>query len=341
MKLGTYRPALGAFACAIALAGCSAANGTPSLQGVSAAALDPASMVVAKPGSAALPAARLDALESGPPKSGLVYASTAVDAGLIDVYRENRKQLYRQYTDIFDPWGLAIDSAGNIYAAAFTGGVVDVFKPRDISPYRVLDDSGNTPIGVAVDAGGTVYVANIEPGNITVYAPGQTEPEETLTNDVLEAPFFLAVDEAGDIFVDGLECHEPCSGPQPVIVGEYPAGSTQMTQLNIDIGFPGGVAIDQKGDLLIDDQETSQHRSQLDVFPPGKTKPSITFPLGTYSVDITTFALNPGEQSLYVANYTQGYVQELSYPHGKLLHTIDVGQPLNVQGVAVSPADIP
>src|SRR5579863_1876043 len=125
------------------------------------------------------------------PLSGISGASTGIDA----------------------PFSVAVDLAGNMYAANSPADSITSYtagSSGNASPNTDLS-GGNTklgyPTGVVVDASGNIYVANPQAGytSITVYAAGSTgntPPVSTIRgpHTGLKFPYGVTLDSANNIY---------------------------------------------------------------------------------------------------------------------------------------------
>ncbi len=163
------------------------------------------------------------------------------------------------------PFGVAVDSTGNIYvanSASFNGGpdTVTAFPPLasltgqpnypDVTPYATISGAGtglNSPGGIAVDSGGNLYVTNDGSVNggadsVTVYAAGangNAAPSATISGGAtgLDVPFGVAIDSGGNLYVasDG----SADGGADSVTV--YPAGSSGNAAPSATISSDAGL----------------------------------------------------------------------------------------------------
>src|SRR5438094_304763 len=86
------------------------------------------------------------------------------------------------------PYGLAFDSAGNLYAATSFNTIVR-FTPSGVR--SVFASSGlNEPVGLAFDSAGNLYAANYGDNTIERFTPGGVG--SVFANSGLNRPMFLA-----------------------------------------------------------------------------------------------------------------------------------------------------
>ncbi len=96
-----------------------------------------------------------------------------------------------------NPRGIVIDSTGNIYTANYGSNTVTKISPAGIS--TTLGPTGQAPISIAIDAAGNIYTANYDNDNVT-----KIEPNGDVTNFDLGGtgrnPRAITVDTAGNIY---------------------------------------------------------------------------------------------------------------------------------------------
>jgi sugar lactone lactonase YvrE len=113
----------------------------------------------------------------------------------------------RQVTLNFQPSGVAVDSAGNLFVGGSTTGFVAVFAPKAkgrAHPIQVisLPDRHLTVNGVAVDAAGNLYMSDTN--EVSVFTTPTTNP--TLSRAIIgsgqqSAPSGMAIDSSGENYV--------------------------------------------------------------------------------------------------------------------------------------------
>ncbi len=322
-----------AFFTALALAGCANGVTTP---------VNPKSLVDnanVVPGSFDLSRA---AAAPRLPSWNVLYVSDILDS-VVDLYQAdapNPSPIGELRTDISVPAGMAIDGAHRLYVAnnaakpitAHVKGLpseVPVFPAGSGSPSRVYFHGIDHPTDVAVGSDGTLYVDDFGDGAVAEYPKGSKTP--TLQ---FKAPagvaFALALDGSNDLYVSCVNSNA---------IYEFPPGSTQGTNLGLVLGGePHGMAFDAAGDLVVAVSMAPNSGSVIDVFPPGKTRPSKQF-TGTFQPFMIAF--DRAKQHLYVADFGSGNhdggVFEFAYPSGTLVTEYTHGGASGAYGVAVNP----
>jgi sugar lactone lactonase YvrE len=189
------------------------------------------------------------------------------------------------------PYGLASDSAGNIYVAdtgndvirkIAPGGIVTTFAGTD-GVAGSSEGTGptvqfNAPSGVAVDAAGNVYVADSGNGTIRVLTPSGTSrtlagtPQQfgdmdgTGGNAEFAGIQGIALDANANVYVtDALNCNIREVTPQGVVTTI--AGPSSSTCGNADgvgaaalFNSPNGIALDASGNIYVADQNNNTIR---------------------------------------------------------------------------------
>ena len=264
---------------------------------------------------------------------GLVYVS---DNNGNAVYIFDKKDLAQgpigEITDAIEaPNGLAVDRHGALYVAN-SNSTVEVYPRGSTQPSVTYTDGISFPFGLVVSPNtGRLYVANFNANDVTEYAKGSTTPDTTISFVSLEGndPYGMALDREDDLFVSAL-------GYPTARAYEIPAGSDTPEDLGISgIEVMYGIAIDQKGDVVVVDQGAKA----IYVYPPGSDTPSKTITDGL--IQPILIALDKREHRLYVADAGSdghdGGLWVYSYPRCKLLTQIHLPGFTVPEGVAVSP----
>jgi len=183
----------------------------------------------------------------------------------------------------FNPSGVAVDSAGNVYVADYynstirkvtPGGVVTTLAGVARSPGSD-DGTGsaarfNYPYSVAVSSAGDVYVADtynhtirkVTPGGVVTTLAGLAgsygTDDGTGSDALFNYPYGVAVDSAGDVYVADTENHTIRKvTPNSVVTtfaglaGSY--GSDDGTGSAAQFYLPYGVAVDSAGNVCVAD----------------------------------------------------------------------------------------
>jgi NHL repeat len=103
------------------------------------------------------------------------------------------------------PWGLALDSKGNLYVANTNDNNILVFGPGyQLQTAMTITEGISFPSGVAIDPLGHLWVANTGAnggsGNVMEYINGVFNPSGTITSGIV-GPAAIAADGLGNIYV--------------------------------------------------------------------------------------------------------------------------------------------
>ncbi len=183
----------------------------------------------------------------------LLYIS---DAGSADVYVYSypRGQQVGTLTGFVLPEGECVDKSGDVFIADFSASHIFEYAHGGKSPIATLNDPGYKPVGCAVNrTTGDLAVANNETtasgqGNVALYKHAKGNPKAYYTDPNLAKTFFCGYDDAGNLFVDGIDFASKAA------FAELPNGSTSFRNVKLDqpIQSPGGVQWDGKHFAVID-----------------------------------------------------------------------------------------
>jgi sugar lactone lactonase YvrE len=234
--------------------------------------------------------------------------------------------------------GIGLDPAGNLWApvGGEFSGTVEIFAPNcgaELSSFAV---SNGQPAGVAFDSAKNAYVLNIMDenanGNIDVYAPGTTQPEKTL-NDPQSFRFFdEAIDAHDDVFVGWADAVNDGH------LDEFAGANNPPVTLPLQYGFPGGVVLDAKGNLLVVDDDALRVNV---LAPPYTGQPFTSFQIQGASVPCR---FGPKGRLLYCSNYAAASVDVYGYDAAapgstKYLYSFNNGMTHGASnaGIAIAP----
>ena len=94
-----------------------------------------------------------------------------------------------------NPFGITIDSAGNIYVS--NGGSNNVSKITPAGVSSILGTTGSAPRGIAIDSDGNIYTANDSSNNVSKITP---EGVSSILGTTGRGPFGITIDSAGNIY---------------------------------------------------------------------------------------------------------------------------------------------
>jgi hypothetical protein len=223
------------------------------------------------------------------------------------------------------------------YSLAADGNVVAIPNGNSILLYDVatqskttLSDPDGTAIDVAFDKHATLYVLNVDgsaPSNVAMYSAFSTQPQE-LTCQYIDFGQNIAVDDEGDVFVNGYEKHTPTG------VVEFPSGpngpqSGNCTRLILKYeGSPAGLAVDPTTDALITldnpDQCAGGAEGLMTIYPKPYQKSTATAHVlggnctGGLRLDASATTIFYGDEDV---SGSFSYIQQRTYPGGAHLGT--------------------
>lgn len=187
---------------------------------------------------------------------------------------------------LYTPYGIAVDSAGNLYIADFLGHAVrKVNSSGTISTYAGTGTFGfsgdggsannaqlNRPFGLAVDSANNLYIADSNnycirkvngSGNISTVAGactslGFTGDGGPATSAKMSAPYGIAVDNAGNLYIadsGNNRIRKVSNGIITTIAGTGTAGFSGDGGLATaaKLNRPYGISVDNSGNVYVSD----------------------------------------------------------------------------------------
>lgn len=234
------------------------------------------------------------------------------------------------------PQGLYVQTATHDLYVANHHNVL-AFHRGQPEPYNTYTDpSGQNPINVTVSGDGTVLATNYtnlnqsEAGSISTWIAGPNGgtfvgnfPE---TNS--EQGASIAVKKNGTVYFSDVD-RAMLQGFLWTVACPAGACGVQTQVAGVDLKFPGGMALDDTGDLLM----TDAMAVTADTFELPNPQPS-TFPLIGFPAAL---AISKNNGHIFVVDGYRNRVEEFSYPIGSLIGTVNGSQNSILTGVAVDP----
>lgn len=290
-----------------------------------------------------VPAAHASRATPAKPWEGPVVYAAPTSRGEVNVYKGGDKKPKQPiYSFSLDPGtanSLQVDAKGNLYLADTYSTWVFEYAPGTNTPLKGFPTS--EPPDQIVIRGRTLYVfqSGTTGGDVSVqiYEKGSTSPTRSLSDASMEYPDALAVDKAGNVFV-AYDTADLTSG-----VGEFVNGQMPMVPLTLKgISLPLSMAIDPAGNLVIDNAST-ETGSSLEIYPPGKSKPSAEISGLPW---LYQFSFTADGTEFYAAPSGTGKKDQLfrkyDYPSGKLVYSYRIGDAFaGISGIAASPSAEP
>jgi hypothetical protein len=186
----------------------------------------------------------------------------AADSGYVFEYAPRSKKRLRPARDAENVNALAVDRAGNIYAAQLSGncscilkGAIKVFAPGASHAFRTIRRGINTPVALVFDGAGNLYVANCpscyagkDTGSVAEYAPGSAVPSRVLKNGIND-PVALAVGNDGRLFVSNHPGFSTGDKTPGWIAVYSSSGKSPVRRITRGIEWVGALAVDAEGHL--------------------------------------------------------------------------------------------
>jgi hypothetical protein len=241
--------------------------------------------------------------------SGYVYTCqySGSDCVVYDAQKGSILRVLTSASGLSNPQGTTVASNGNWYIANTGASNIPVYGAGGTTLIKTLGDPGNFPGDVATHAS-MVAVSNVisvsgGSPSVSVYVGGATSPNYALTDPTAAEGIGVAFDAAGNCYWS----YNTAAGAGQV--DEFPGCTGTPINLGITLGYAGGIAFDDAGNLNAVDQTGHV----VDHFT-GVGAPVTTIDPGFCGPTMISFS--PTFAGMQVADACAGYAWALTYPGG-------------------------
>jgi hypothetical protein len=241
---------------------------------------------------------------NGKNKAGCIYLSLNLSE-TINIYSSSAP--YTLIGTLTSPngygWGVS-DTKKNFYAGTYAD-TVDVYNSNctaSMTPSQSLQGSGGGyPYGMDASKKYGV-VASDWPNNIVDVWSGNNYTHSSFTDSNEPLVYFVAFDKSGNIWTVGYNSAESQEEVDECVGSGNSYTCTE--RIMIAGGFPGGIQIDSKGNIYVNNQYGTLYSYTCSGNGPGGCTQtgSFTYSNGTNPLDYTAIALDKKAQNLWGAN---------------------------------------
>ena len=258
------------------------------------------------------------------PENYLIYVSNGSQVTLFPKRGFNPQPVGDITGGVGSAYGLFLDRHKTLYVSNWGNNKVTVYPRRATEPEITYAKELSRPL-YAIDDDRDVYVGNADNGDIITFKKGNTEPTGTLKTFGVEVDG-MAFDKSGNLYAAYRRSDDRSDGG----VEFFAPGSSQGTDLGINVTAPQGVVVDDAGNLLVVETQGS---NRVDVFPPGATTPSA---VALVPNTPTQIQLGRKDHLLYISTLSSR-VYVTRYPGFPKVELKIANSLRYVQGLAVSP----
>lgn len=246
----------------------------------------------------------------------LSTAASAVD--LISLYCHTKPM---SSVTFYNPYGMAIDSSGNLYVSDLGNDSIRKITPNNI--VTTFASGFNQPSGVVIDSSGNTFVSNYNLNQIYKITASGTSTIFATTN--VSGPRGLAIDSSGNLFVASSSNHIILKITPLGVVTTFAGtigvpGTTDATGTSAKFNGPSGLTIDSSNNLYVSDQTSCLIRkitssavvttisgTGVAGFADGTgTSASFSLPSG--------LAIDASNSNLYVADSSNYTIRKITLP---------------------------
>ncbi len=267
-----------------------------------------------------------------------IFASDVI-TGNVDAYDESTGAQVSQCAGC-GGWGLAVDTTTGDLAIGTEAGSVTVWHvtASGITQYATLSlsqgASGAAAYGLAFDQKGDLYAGNWPSNAIDVFdaatiAGGGGSATRTLYSKAFGSIYFLATD-GKTLLADGLD---PTMNNDLLAKIDTKKGRAKILQtiVNSSGGYPGGLAVDAKHNLIVNNQYGTLSTFARPWTGAATSSFAYNWPYNSY----TAISLDAAQTTVWAANL---FFQTVSGNNYVFTAAQANGYPLGTLGIATSPA---
>jgi|SRR5215467_6345279 len=270
------------------------------------------------------------------PQAGTPYLYIADEYdSQIDIFPlkgRNQPQVGTITAGVSIPYGIWFDRGTmSLYVTNQGSNTVTAYPYGGTQPSLTYSQDLNRPLFPIVDRSGDLFVSNANDGTVVEYLAGSTNAHQVLQTPGVEADG-MAFDHHGNLYVAYRNCP---SGDGSI--EKFAPGSTQGHVIGMTLSDPQGVAVDYKGNIIVDETGTGNDRiTQIEVFPPGQKTASVVIPMPGGDLPIELL-LDCDQTHLYVASLFSGAADGADYPLTNQSQLFVKDQvPAIVQGITIT-----
>lgn len=229
------------------------------------------------------------------------------------------------------PYGIWFDRGTmSLYVANQENNTVTAYPYGSTHPTLTYSQDLNRPLFPIVDRTGDLFVSNANDGTVVEYLAGSTSAHQVLQTPGVEADG-MAFDHQGNLYVAYRTCPSGAGS-----IEKFAEGSAQGHVIGMTLSDPQGVAVDYRGNIIVDETGTADNRlDRIDVFAPGSKTASLEVPMPNANLPIE-LVIDCDEKYLYIAGLYSGAAFGATYPlDGSSLFVKDQ-VPATVQGVTLT-----
>ena len=186
--------------------------------------------------------------------NGIIYVADTNNNRICKILSDNKITPFYSFTETVKPYGLIMDSTGNLYVSGYQSNLLYKITPAGVkSVFTTQGDTFLKPAGLAFDLNGNIIVADSENnrvcnvdtlGNITVLSTGFSLPQG------------VAVDSTNTVYVTDTFNHQICSidnGNIIIIAGGGGSGYIDSSGGGSQFYQPNAITIDSYDNIYVAD----------------------------------------------------------------------------------------